>query len=173
MLNKTNITSLIKIEGLEIQKCGLSNQTQTHTVHCIMSGIDIIFSVPLIMGATPVKKASGAVPCPGGSQLERKSQFYLNGCCCLWPLESHGRPEPRPSPAAPRTSSHSCSSSAIATGSSHRSRTVRVVNTLGHVKRFCVVCSSDLQIGHIGEGLYPGSSLYKYDWRKGDFPARS
>jgi len=52
---------------------------------------------------------------------------------CLWPLESHGRPEPRPPPAAPWTSSHSCSSSTTATGSSHRSRTVRVVITLMHV----------------------------------------
>jgi len=41
------------------------------------------------------------------------------------------------------------------------------------VNRCCVVCSWDLQIGHIGEGWHPGSSLYKYDGSKGDFPARS
>jgi len=94
-------------------------------------------------------------------------------CCCLWPLESHGRPEPRPPPAALRTSSRICSSLAAATGSSHRSRTVWVVITLGHVNRCSVVCSWDLQIGHIGEGLHPGSSLYKYEWRQVDFPAGS
>jgi len=45
------------------------------------------------------------------------------------------------------------------------SRTVRVVITLEHVNRCFVVCSWDLQIGHIGEGLHgeglhPGSSLF-------------
>jgi len=41
--------------------------------------------------------------------LVHRYQWFTDsiGCCCLWPLESHGRPEPRLPPAAPRTSSHS------------------------------------------------------------------
>ena len=73
----------------------------------------------------------------------------------LHPLHQ-SRGDPVPPPAAPKASSHNCSSEATTTGFTQRSHGVSVLLILGHKNRCWVVCSFILHNGHRGDGWVVG-----------------